>query len=59
MVKNCTEKGIEISTSSIQPWGDFYWPGGMYDLNGVIDKNIQPFKLSEVNASYVHLANYL
>ena len=30
----------------------------MYTPKSVVDKNIQPFKLSEVNATYLHLANY-
>lgn len=55
-VKNMTEKGIEVYTNNFQPYGDFYRPQRMYDLNGAIKSKIQPFRLSEVNSSYLHLA---
>jgi hypothetical protein len=31
----------------------------MYNIFGIIEKNIRPIKLSEVNVTYAHLANYL
>lgn len=31
----------------------------MYNINGIIQKNIKPVKLSVMNATYIHLANFL
>lgn len=42
-MKNCTSNGINITIGGFEKWGKSYDPKNMFDTNGIIKRNVQPY----------------
>ena len=54
-MKKIKQKGIDVTIAAAETWGSLYDPKKMYDANGIIKANIQPYYSNRTVKGYDYL----
>ncbi|KAI9135882.1 acyltransferase family-domain-containing protein [Paraphysoderma sedebokerense] len=54
-IKEVTSIGIKVFVATINPEGDMFYPGFMYDANGLIQSSLKPVNLSWFRQRHISL----